>query len=139
MCDAVADSNYLKSYAMQLNFFKHYLFKRTVATILKWKLEKNTLCIMYFTVTYKPLITQPFSFQVKTSSKAEAAGLKHGDLIVAVNGEKVRDLPHDEVVQLIRQSSVDADVITIAVVPKIPENQAEILSEEVVDETTKKA
>ena len=77
---------------------------------------------------------------MKTSSKAEAAGLKHGDLIVAVNGEKVRDLPHDEVVQLIRQSSVDADVITIAVVSKIPENQAEILSEEVaVDETTKKA
>ena len=76
---------------------------------------------------------------MKSPSKAEAAGLKHGDLIVAVNGEKVRDLPHDEVVQLIRQSSVDADVITIAVVPKIPENEAEILSEEVVDETTKKA
>ena len=65
---------------------------------------------------------------MKTASKAEAAGFKHGDLIVAVNGEKVRDLPHDEVVQLIRQSSVDADVITFAVVPK----NEEILPEEVV-------
>ena len=60
---------------------------------------------------------------MKNSSKAESAGLKHGDLILEVNGLKVRDLAHDEVVQLIRQSSENSDVICFTVVPREPNQE----------------
>ena len=60
---------------------------------------------------------------MKSTSKADAAGLKHGDLIMEVNGQKIRDLAHDEVVQLIRQSSENSDVICFTVVPKHEEEE----------------
>ena len=63
---------------------------------------------------------------MKTCSKAEAAEFKHGDLILAVNGERIRDLLHEEVVQLIRRQSENSDIIIFSVVPK----NEEILSEE---------
>ncbi len=35
-----------------------------------------------------------------------------------VNGAEIRDLPHDEVVSLIRSTSMDSESVTFMVVPK---------------------
>merc|ERR1719362_1985559 len=73
-----------------------------------------------------------FVDKVKPSSKAEAAGLKHADLIVEVNGSKVRDMPHEELVKFIRQQSMeDASAIHLTIISKI--NHEETLTEEHVD------
>jgi len=73
-----------------------------------------------------------FVDKVKPSSKAEAAGLKHADLILEVNGSKVRDMPHEELVTFIRQQSMeDASAIHLTIISKI--NHEETLTEEHVD------
>ena len=42
-----------------------------------------------------------------------------------MNGERIRDLPHEEVVQLIRQQSENSEIINFSVVPKSEETLAE--------------
>lgn len=54
--------------------------------------------------------------KVKSESKAEFAGLKHGDWIMEVNGHAIRDMPHNEVVELIRQSSENEQQLHLTVV-----------------------
>ena len=56
-------------------------------------------------------------------SKAEAAGLKHGDLIREVNGEMIRDKSHEEVVQLLRQASESSDTLELTIVSRKNANQ----------------
>jgi hypothetical protein len=40
-------------------------------------------------------------------------------LVVELNGTKVRDVPHDELVEMIRQSSIEAEVLTFKVVAEV--------------------
>ena len=56
-------------------------------------------------------------------SKADAAGLKHGDLIREVNGEMIRDKSHEEVVQLLRQASESSDTLELTIVSRKNANQ----------------
>ena len=39
--------------------------------------------------------------RVRPRSKAEEAGLKHGDLLLEVNGQMVRDMSHDDLVGIL--------------------------------------
>lgn len=58
--------------------------------------------------TDKAMALQPISVQyldeIETDGVAEAAGLAKGDFLLNVNGVDVRSAPHEQVVQLIRQS-----------------------------------
>uniref|UniRef100_T1JX76 PDZ domain-containing protein n=1 Tax=Tetranychus urticae TaxID=32264 RepID=T1JX76_TETUR len=60
---------------------------------------------------------QPISLQyldeIESGGVAEAAGLKRGDFLLNVNGVDVRSAPHEQVVQLIRQSG-DKVTMTVA-------------------------
>ena len=64
-----------------------------------------------------------FNKQVRSESKADAAGLKHGDLIREVNGENIRDKSHEEVVKIIRQISESSETLELTIVSKIEENE----------------
>ena len=48
-----------------------------------------------------------FIDNVEDHSRAEQAGLKHGDLVLEINGTLLLPLSHDEVVQLIKQLKDD--------------------------------
>ena len=48
-----------------------------------------------------------FIDNVEEHSRAEQAGLKHGDLVLEINGTLLLPLSHDEVVQLIKQLKDD--------------------------------
>ena len=72
-------------------------------------------------------------FQVKPRSKADNSGLKHGDLIREVNGERIRDKSHDEVIKLIRQVSESSETLELTVVHKI-ETEETLEEEENKDE-----
>ena len=51
--------------------------------------------------------------EIESQAVAEAAGLKKGDFLLAVNGQDVRHMTHEMVVQLIRQSG-DRVTMTVA-------------------------
>ena len=73
---------------------------------------------------------------MKSTSKAEKAGLRHADLILEVNGSKIRDMPHEELVKFIRQqSSEDAEALHLTVVSKHSENETLTQKNETVTNT----
>merc|ERR1712141_583495 len=66
-----------------------------------------------------------FVDHVKPRSKADNSGLKHGDLIREVNGERIRDKSHDEVIKLIRQVSESSETLELTVIHKIENETVE--------------
>jgi len=74
-----------------------------------------------------------FVDHVKPMSKADNSGLKHGDLIREVNGERIRDKSHDEVIKLIRQVSESSETLELTVIHKI-ETEETLEEEENRDE-----
>jgi len=67
-------------------------------------------------------------------SKADAAGLKHGDLIREVNGEMIRDKSHEEVVQLLRQASESSDTLELTIVSRKNDANQDVVEENNEDE-----
>ena len=59
------------------------------------------------------LIGLQYLDEIESQAVAEAAGLKRGDFLLAVNGQDVRHMSHENVVQLIRQSG-DRVTMTVA-------------------------
>ncbi|CAG2114177.1 unnamed protein product, partial [Medioppia subpectinata] len=66
------------------------------------------------------LIGLQYLDEIETQGVAEAAGLKRGDFLLAVNGSDVRHMSHEMVVQLIRQSG---DRVTMTVATPIPQHK----------------
>lgn len=52
-------------------------------------------------------------------SEAERAGLKQGDLVVEINGIKVKDITHQDLVTMIEDLSEKEELLTLVVVSKI--------------------
>uniref|UniRef100_A0A5F5PKZ1 PDZ domain containing 1 n=1 Tax=Equus caballus TaxID=9796 RepID=A0A5F5PKZ1_HORSE len=50
---------------------------------------------------------------IDSGSPAEEAGLKHNDLVVAVNGESVESLDHDSVVEMIRKGGEQTSLLVV--------------------------
>jgi hypothetical protein len=63
--------------------------------------------------------------EIESSGVADAAGLKRGDFLLAVNGSDVRHMSHENVVQLIRQSG---DKLTMTVATPIPQQKKQPVS-----------
>ncbi|XP_054160234.1 protein shank-like isoform X2 [Oppia nitens] len=66
------------------------------------------------------LIGLQYLDEIETGAVAEAAGLKRGDFLLAVNGNDVRHMSHEMVVQLIRQCG---DRVTMTVATPIPQQK----------------
>lgn len=55
--------------------------------------------------------------------------MKHGDWLLEVNGHQIRDMAHEEVVQLIRQNSENgSELIHFTIVSK--DSQSSLMDEE---------
>lgn len=51
--------------------------------------------------------------ELESGGPAERAGLKDGDLLLAVNGQSVESLRHQEIVERVRRSGQKVSVTTI--------------------------
>lgn len=71
-----------------------------------------------------PLIGLQYFDEIEVGGVADAAGLKRGDFLLAVNDVDVRHMSHENVVQLIRQSG---DKVTMTIATPVPKQLVSIL------------
>lgn len=71
-----------------------------------------------------PLIGLQYFDEIEADGVADAAGLKRGDFLLAVNDVDVRHMSHENVVQLIRQSG---DKVTMTIATAAPKQLVSIL------------
>lgn len=71
-----------------------------------------------------PLIGLQYFDEIESGGVADAAGLKRGDFLLAVNDVDVRHMSHEKVVQLIRQSG---DKVTMMIATPVPKQLVSIL------------
>lgn len=71
-----------------------------------------------------PLIGLQYFDEIETGGVADAAGLKRGDFLLAVNDVDVRQMSHENVVQLIRKSG---DKVTMTIATPAPKQLVSIL------------
>lgn len=71
-----------------------------------------------------PLIGLQYFDEIELGGVADAAGLKRGDFLLAVNDVDVRHKSHENVVQLIRQSG---DKVTMTIATPVPKQLVSIL------------
>lgn len=71
-----------------------------------------------------PLIGLQYFDEIESGGVADAAGLKRGDFLLAVNDVDVRHMSHENVVLLIRQSG---DKVTMTIATAVPKQLVSIL------------
>ncbi|OTF75163.1 hypothetical protein BLA29_012728, partial [Euroglyphus maynei] len=71
-----------------------------------------------------PLIGLQYFDEIEVGGVADAAGLKRGDFLLAVNDVDVRHMSHENVVQIIRQSG---DKVTMTIATPVPKQLVSIL------------
>ena len=74
-----------------------------------------------------------FIDKVQPFSEAEKAGLQQGDMLVEVNGVKVKDTTHDDLVVLIRNATDENESLSFVVLSKTTIETTEITASNIAN------